>query len=246
MQNGLNERVIAACVGAERTVGAFVNFGADYLEPGRIMYGGAGALYLGELDGSLTSRVRWLEDIFRAGFLPNTQATDNIWGYLWGKLAYASILFATALVDATIAEVLAHPAYRPVMTNLAAEVVRVAEWERVPCESFDGFEPLAFAFRDPRDWDGITASFDRLVAFNRRSLKQKSGVWRDLAVRKRRTEVDYQVGAVVATARDHGLDMPLNQRLVDLIHDLEERRRPMAWANLDDLAALNAQIYSSC
>ena len=33
-QNGLNELVIAEVVGEARTVGAFVNFGADYLEPG--------------------------------------------------------------------------------------------------------------------------------------------------------------------------------------------------------------------
>ena len=32
-QNGLNELVIAEIVGRERTIGAFVNFGADYLEP---------------------------------------------------------------------------------------------------------------------------------------------------------------------------------------------------------------------
>ena len=34
LQNGLNEEIIAREVGAERTVGAFVHFGADYLEPG--------------------------------------------------------------------------------------------------------------------------------------------------------------------------------------------------------------------
>src|SRR5262249_28625292 len=33
-QNGLNELTIAQLVGEARTVGAFVNFGADYMEPG--------------------------------------------------------------------------------------------------------------------------------------------------------------------------------------------------------------------
>src|SRR4051794_17490075 len=33
LQNGLNEPLIAAAVGEARTVGAFVNFGADYLAP---------------------------------------------------------------------------------------------------------------------------------------------------------------------------------------------------------------------
>ena len=244
MLNGLNERVIADRIGAESTVGAFVNFGADYMALGRVMYGGKGALYLGELDGQISPRVRRLEEIFRDSFLPNTQATDNIWGYLWGKLGYGSMLFATALVDETIADVLAHPDYRPAITNLAAEVVRVAEAEGVRCEGFDGYAPFDFAFGPDRDWGRINHSLDRLVEFNRRSLKQKSGVWRDLAVRKRRTEVDYQVGAVVEIAHDHELRTPLNQRLVELIHDLEEERRPMSWANLDELAKVNARYYS--
>jgi YhcH/YjgK/YiaL family protein len=50
-QNGLNELAIAAIVGAERTVGAFVNFGADYIEPGVVHYGGRGAVVVGEIDG---------------------------------------------------------------------------------------------------------------------------------------------------------------------------------------------------
>ena len=56
-QNGLNELAIAEVVGAERTVGAFVNFGADYLEPGVILYGGHGAVVVGEIDGRITPRV---------------------------------------------------------------------------------------------------------------------------------------------------------------------------------------------
>ena len=49
-QNGLNEIAIARVVGDTRTVGAFVNFGADYLEPGVIHYGGRGAVVVGEID----------------------------------------------------------------------------------------------------------------------------------------------------------------------------------------------------
>ncbi len=43
-QNGLNELTIARIVGEARTVGSFVNFGADYIEPGVIHYGGRGAV----------------------------------------------------------------------------------------------------------------------------------------------------------------------------------------------------------
>ena len=94
-QNGLNELAIAEVVGAERTVGAFVNFGADYLEPGVIHYGGHGAVVLGEIDGRITPRVTALRDAWHR-FDPRAMVTSNIWGYLWGKEAYGAMLFATA------------------------------------------------------------------------------------------------------------------------------------------------------
>jgi 2-dehydropantoate 2-reductase len=244
MQNGLNEGVIAKRIGPARTVGAFVNFGADYLSPGRILYGGAGALYLGELDGRMTARLERLGGIFQNAFLQNTQLTDNIWGYLWGKLGYASMLFATATVDETMADVLASPAHRPLLANLAGEVVRVADAEGVRSEGFDGYDPDAMRFTTPRDWGAIHRCLDRLVDFNRHSLKQKSGIWRDLVVRRRRTEVDCQIGVVAGTARGHGLTVPLNQRLAELIHDLENGKRPMAHANLDELRCLNEELYA--
>ncbi|MDR7521578.1 MAG: 2-dehydropantoate 2-reductase [Armatimonadota bacterium] len=149
MQNGFNEERIAAVVGAQRTIGACVNFGADYLEPGRIMFGGAGALYVGELDGTTSARVVEVVEALRSSFLPHAQATTNIWGYLWGKHAYAAMLKATALTDETIADVLAHPEARPALANLAAEVLALAEAEGVRPEAFDGFEPDAFVFPPP-------------------------------------------------------------------------------------------------
>jgi len=243
LQNGLNEQIIASLVGAERTIGAFVNFGADYLEPGRIMFGGTGALYLGELDGRMTPRLRELTDTFRSAFLPATTATGNIWGYLWGKLGYGAMLFATALVDESIADVLAHVPSRPMLANLAGEAVAVAQAQAIHCEGFDGFEPEAFAFGAGRDWPGIVASLDRLVKFNRRSLKAKSGVWRDLAVRKRKTEVDQIVGAIVEAGARLRLRTPLTRRLVELIHEIEDGRRVMGWGNLTALAELNAHEW---
>lgn len=243
MQNGLNERVIARRIGPARTVGAFVNFGADYLEPGRILYGGAGALYLGELDGRLTPRLRDLGEALRTSFLPNTTLTDNIWGYLWGKLGYASMLFATALIDETMSGVIGNPRWHPLLANLAGEVVAVADAEGVRSEGFDGYEPGAMRFSASRPWDAIRRSLEHLAEHNRRSLKQKSGIWRDLVVRRRRTEVDTQLGIVAALARERGVATPLNDRLIAMIHELEDGRRSMDPGNLEELARLSGERY---
>ena len=124
-QNGLNELVIADIVGPDRTVGCFVNFGADYLEPGLVHYSGHGAVVVGELDGATTPRIEALHAML-ADFEPKAVLTDNILGYLWGKLVYGALLFATALTDDSIADVLAASAHRPILTRLAREVGAVA------------------------------------------------------------------------------------------------------------------------
>jgi len=74
-----------------------------------------------------------------------------------------------------------------------------------------------------------------VAAHYRAHTKTKTGIWRDLAVRKRKTEVGALLGATVAKARTYGLAMPLTERLIALIEDLETGRRQMSWTNLDDL-----------
>lgn len=231
-QNGLNEEVIADAVGPERTFGCFVNFGADYLEPGIIHYGGRGSVVVGELNGERTLRAERIHALFRE-FDDRAVLTDNVFGYLWSKLAYASMLFATALTDDAIAEALADASTREVYADLAREVVAVAGAAGVTLEPFDGFDPSAFA--PGAGAAAARASLDDLVAHNRGSAKTHTGIWRDLAVRRRKTEVDAQLGAVVERGRALGVPTPLNARLVELIHEIEEGVRGRSRANLVEL-----------
>ena len=74
--------------------------------------------------------------------------------------------------------------------------------------------------------------------FYRMHTKVKSGIWRDLVVRKRTTEVDSQLGVVAAKAHRLGIPTPLLDRVIAMIYDLESGRREMGWSNLDELIAL--------
>ena len=233
LQNGLNEREIAAIIGSPRTIGAFINFGADYLSPGKILYGGRGAFVLGEIDGSTTDRVQALHRLATV-FEPNAIVTHNIWGYLWGKLGYGALLFATALTDDSIADVLADPRHRPKLVSLAQEIVAVTDALRIQSEGFNGFDPAAYRPGAPQS--AIDASFAAMVEHNRKSAKSHSGIWRDLAVRKRKTEVDAQLGPIVTEGTRLGLPVPITRSLIGLIHAIEDGKRPLAQSTLDELA----------
>ena len=238
-QNGLNELTIAAIVGEARTVGAFVNFGADYLEPGSILYGGRGMVMVGEAFGAQrdTARVLAIRRAWR-DFDERADTTPNIWGYLWGKEAYGAMLFATALTNDSIADCLAAPEYRPLYIALAREILAVARARGVRSEAFDGFDPAAYLPNAPAG--AAEQSLDHLVAHNRKSAKTHSGIWRDLAVRKRPTEVDAQLGIVVALGVEAGVPAPLTSAVVKLIHEIEQGVRAQSPEALDALAAVLA------
>jgi 2-dehydropantoate 2-reductase len=232
-QNGLNEPQIARIVGAERTIGCFVNFGADYIEPGTIHLGGRGAVVIGELDGRDGPRSRDLHALMKT-FDERAVLTDNIYGYLWGKLVYGALLIAIAVTNDGISDALDNPGYRAVLTDLGREVGAVARAEGVTTLAFDGFDPAAFAPGAPLAL--ASASFADMVAHNRKSAKSHSGIWRDLAVRKRQTEVSALLTPVVEAGIRNSVPTPLVTRVIEMIREIETGKRELSAENLAILA----------
>ena len=232
LQNGLCEEIIAKVVGKRRTIGAFVNFGADWIGPGEIMYGNRAAVAVGEIDGRMTSRLEEIHRLIQV-FEPDAIATDDIASYLWGKLGYVTLLFAQGICDLGIADTLARPELLPLWRDLAGEVMDVARAENVRPRGFNGFDPDAFG--GGGDEERARGSVAAMVAFNRPNAKTHSGVWRDLAVRKRRTETDMQLVPVAAAGRAHGMACPKLAGLIAMIHEIEAGERSLSDRNLDEL-----------
>ncbi|MHB1683026.1 MAG: ketopantoate reductase family protein [Bacilli bacterium] len=297
-QNGLCENIIASLVGRERTIGCFVNFSADYLGPGQILYGGPSAFYIGELSGEISPRVTELQAILSTW--GPVEVTDNIWGYLWGKLSYAALLFATALVDETMAVVVRSRKHRPALLELCAEILEVADRLGIVPVAFDDWAPdlvyprntvvpagrshilrpcsdsashnsrraqymtpprarpasakstlrsasfhpadgaargMEIDPRENRDLAALDAQWERLAQRMASNKKTKSGIWRDLVVRKRKTEVDYQLTPVVNIGESYGLELPLVRFVIERIKALETGDIAMGWSHLDELLA---------
>lgn len=224
-QNGLNETEIARQAGAERTMGCFVNFGADWLGPGRVLYGGRGEVWVGEIDGAPRDRTRQMRRLLQV-FEPDAVLTDNIWGVLWAKLAYASMLFASALNNDGMAGNFGDPEREAVFVRLGQEVLAVAHARQIEPVAFTSFDPAAF---EPGAAPGSARRWLDLLAERRRHAgKTHSGFWRDLAVRKRRTEVDVLLGVVAGLGRACAVPTPTLSVLVGLVHDIEDGRRELS------------------
>ena len=106
------------------------------------------------------------------------------------------------------------PAYRELLIALARQVLAQAPVAAMPLDGFD-----------PADLEG---SLDRMAEFNRGSAKTHSGIYRDLAILHRPTEVAAILGP---------LSGPLIRRVAELIAAIERGEPSCTRANLDLLAA---------
>ena len=114
------------------------------------------------------------------------------------------MLTATALADAPMADLIDR--HRPLMHALVAEVFAVAGAQGITPEPFDAFDPAAYARRRRRRQ--ASGATDALVAWLRTQAKDRSGIWRDIAVRAAPTEVPHHYGPVLAAAARHGVAVP--------------------------------------
>ncbi|MFI0370726.1 ketopantoate reductase family protein [Actinomadura sp. 1N219] len=236
LQNGLEEAKIGALVGPDRVVGSLLTFGGYYASPGVIHYMGPGTLLVGEMDGRPSARTQELADTFTQDF-HQAEATGNIAGALWSKAAIGAAYIATALVDEDVPVIFGWTEYRPMFEALVAEVAGVAAADGVRCVALDGFDPAVFT-AVPRDAARADAAWKAQQDYWHAHGIGRTGVWRDLAVHRRQTEVDQIVGPVVALAREQGRDVPLLAGLLDLVHGAEQGTVERGTACLDHLASL--------
>jgi 2-dehydropantoate 2-reductase len=208
LQNGLEEYRIAAAVGARRTIGAALTFGGHYERPGMVAYAGPGSFHLGELDGAASRRLDRLANLLSAAHPVET--TDRILAHLWGKTALGAFYFATALIDADVPTILADERRLRSLGVLVAEVARVAAAEGVICEPVDGFDPDAFLRADEA---GMRESWEAQRRYWGGLEARRTGVWRDLWLHRRRTEVGPILAPVLERARIHGVETPGLDRL---------------------------------
>jgi 2-dehydropantoate 2-reductase len=243
LQNGMNPPRLAERLGADRVLGVFVSFPADWQGPGHIEHGGPGNVWVGELDGRRTARVERVRALL--AHVAKAHATDNIAGYLWAKQIDSALLYAQATTDETMADVFGNRRYQPALIALVGEGVAVAAAAGVRLERFGPFEPLKLKPSTAAEVAEAHAVLDRFSAHQRTLVKVRSGPWRDMAVRKRPTEIEHMVGWVIEEGRRRGVPLPLNELLLRQVKEIETGARPRTLANLDELEARRQELYGA-
>ena len=250
LQNGMNEDTIAGIVGRERTMGALPDYGGAYLDPGVLEAVHEGTVYVGELDGTLTPRVREAARLLGIG-LNTCELLTDIVGRLWTKQVYNSQIVLTALVDDTIVNVLGRRNVQRLAGAAVREAIRVSDAAGIRLQADAWFDPALYRPETAEDTGRLLAAYERLVRHlgghqvkegpgGYRYVKRASGIHWDIVYRRRKSEARYLT--VVCVADRFGVPVPLNTRIVNTLAEAEDGGRDLGWHNVDELTAYAEEI----
>ena len=200
LQNGLgNEEVICRQVDRKKVMLGVTNHGATLLGPGHIRHAGWGKTFIGEIGGSVSSRVSEIAQLFRKAKI-ETEVSSNVHRLIWEKLLInVGVNALAALTGLKNGELLDHPETIRLMEALVSEAVEVAKRKGIEIAG------------NPVDKVKSVAEATRA---NRCSMGQ------DLDY-KRKTEIDAINGAIVREAGRLGISVPYNQMITDLVKVIE-------------------------
>ena len=217
-QNGLGGLEVARSVLQESPLlGGLALFAASYLEPGRVTVTAPLPLIVGAGPGTDGELLEHLVGVLR-GALP-IEVTDDIVGAQWTKLLINHVNALPAITGLSVQQVIADPGLRKVMTASMRETVRVARQLGVRFGRVQGVNgrvlgaigsaPLAFG-----------AWFPKTLGARMGPVPNPGSTLQSIR-RGQLTEIDFLNGAVVAAAKGGGVAAPINQQIVDLVHEVE-------------------------
>ncbi len=218
LQNGMGqEDLLAELCGAHRVIAGKTYVGGLLTHPGVVTAGYKGKeTIIGELDSSLSPRIRSIAEAFRASGLA-TVVSENIRGAIWDKLF---VNVATGAVSA-----ITGLAYGPLYGIPEVEACAV----RAVAEAMDVARAsgVSVATRAPVDaWVKAAAGLPPEFRASMLQSIDKGAL----------TEVDFINGAVVRAGRAVGVETPVNETLVALVKGVE-RARGLGAAATDRSAA---------
>ena len=200
--NGISsEAEIASRYGMERVVDC-VAYGMDAVKEGnRLTYGHTGRLCIGtRISGEPTEAVRRIERFFKRTHLPY-EISETMGKRMWGKF------MLNVGVNQTVA--VFGPDYGSIQQDGEARDVMIAAMREVI--QLSRYEGVNLTEDDLHYWVNVLSGLSPL---GKPSMRQ------DVEA-KRPSEVALFSGTVLALARKHGLDTPVNHMLYQRIQEIE-------------------------
>jgi len=231
LQNGFCEEEIMSVIGSDRVIGCVTGWGATMIAPGNLIMTSKGDFIIGYPGKK--------EDVFLlklAGLLSAvvpTRTTDNITGHLYSKLIINSCITSLGnICGLYLGDMLLKHKIRKIFIEIIREAVNVADKMGIEIEVFGG----KLDFRKFLGGRGVISDLRRhllilIIGLKYRRLKSSS---LQSLERGKPTEIEFLNGYIVRNARVLGVDVPVNELIVSITHEIENRERGISITNFDD------------
>ena len=231
LQNGLPEAELADAVGEERCLGCTATFGATFKKAGEAELTSEKISFaLGSPFGNNQQIPTVKEYLQCAG---SVTIINNFTGARWAKLAInAAFSPLSAITGLTFGQVAKDKRGRKIALYLLNEAFAAAKSNGVKIAKIQGHDIVKLF--------GCKGGIKRAISLKLLPLAVKShknivsGMYFDLKAGKA-CEIEYLNGAVVNAAKKGGIEVPLNEKVIALAHEIECGARKINAENLNAL-----------
>ncbi len=217
-QNGVQaDNILSSHFEREKMFSSIVMFGATYINPGQVIFNFEGSWIIGKPFTNVDPKTHEIAETLGKAF-PVVVST-NIMGMKWLKLFVNFNNCLCAVLGKSMQETFADMDFCRASIMLLKEGLGVVERAHIELVSLPDF---------PVDRiDGLAAMpLDQAAAIMHKTLTSLSkepvyGSILQSVMRKRTSEIDFINGEIVRLSRQMRQDVPLNERIVDLVHEVE-------------------------
>jgi 2-dehydropantoate 2-reductase len=232
--NGLVQDRIATIVGDENLVVGTVEWGATNLGAGHLAQTTRAPFVIGEPDGETRERTRLLAEALET--VADVRITENISGQVWSKLLVNSAFSGLGAVSGLLyREVVADPAGREAALAVWREGYDVGMAQGITLDEVLGVPAESLVVRGQEDRQRADEALEVAMGY---AGATKASMLQDLE-RGAKTEVDVINGGVVERGREYGVETPLNEHVVELMHAMEQDERRPGTDVFEELRALS-------
>ncbi|MFA5286698.1 MAG: 2-dehydropantoate 2-reductase [Candidatus Omnitrophota bacterium] len=219
-QNGVQaEKIVSGYLSQEKIISSIVMFGSTYLNPGEVVHNFEGSWILGSIFGNrLDTKVLSLSSVLDRAF--PTLLSEDILGMKYLKIFVNANNCIPAILGVSIQEAFSDLEICRVSINIWREGLEIVSESGVKLSSLPGFpiENITKLISLPSDeaakaFSGIMAKLSKTPLYGSILQSIKRG---------RKSEIDYINGEFVNLAEENKLSAPVNSKLVDMVHQVEE------------------------